>query len=144
MHYNTEDLYFYKKEGSKDKCISDHLSKCAQCSEKAAATDRLSGLFASSLENPPPMRLKISVQSGRRFVPVNFLKPVLAFSLSAMVLFSGAFVLKTLFTDRARQNELPAFIYETYSTIYDYDYYKTNYMDKTEIKLNGGFKNETF
>lgn len=142
MHYKDEDLYFYLKEGGKNPVISAHLAQCAECSSKAERAKKISGLFAAAMENPPPLRSNPAPKAIRSFFPGAFLKPVLAAALSVTVLFSGALLVKKYLGDK--NTAVPAFVYETYSTIYDFDYYKTNYMDNTKIQLAGGAENETF
>jgi hypothetical protein len=144
MHYKDEELYFFLKEGAKDPEVNTHLAQCAECSRKTAYLKILSGLFAASMENPPPLRLRPVSAKSRRLAFSGFLKPVFAVSLSIMIMFSGAILIKKFSMDKETGQEVPAFVYETYSTIYDFDYYKTNYIDKTKINYDGGLQNEAF
>lgn len=144
MHYKDEKLYFSIKEGEKDFQLNAHLAQCAECSEKTAHLRILSGLFAASMENPPPLRLRPVPVKSRGLIFRGFLRPVFAVSLSIMFLFSGAILVNKLILNKEDGQAVPAFVYETYSTIYDFDYYKTNYIDKTKINYAGGLQNETF
>jgi hypothetical protein len=128
------------KDSGKDAAIRAHLAACAKCSEKMEVVKGLSGLFILSLEDPPPMRPLRAAQ--KRPLPAfdRGFKPVFAFTLSIMIVFSGIFLIKHLSLKRDSGSAIPEFVYDTYSTIYDFDYYKTNYIDKTELKLDGGVK----
>ena len=142
MHYKDEDLYFYLKEGGKNQAISAHLAECEECSLKTERAKKITGLFAAAMENPPSLRSNPAPKAAHGFFAGAFLKPVLTAALSITVLFSGALLVKKHLGDK--NTAVPAFVYETYSTIYDFDYYKTNYMDNTKIQLTGGAENETF
>ena len=142
MHYKTEELYIYWKEGGKDPAIASHLASCPDCRENSGKALRISGLFRSAMEEPPPMRAAQTPVKSRNFFPRILMKPAFALTFSLVLFFSGAVVVKKVISDRQRSAAVPAFVYETYSSIYDFDYYTANYIDKTEIKLNGGVQNE--
>jgi hypothetical protein len=144
MHYKTEELYFYLKEGGNDALIKLHLASCAECKKKAAQAAKISDMFRSAMEGAPPLKPAPAMAKKPAAGRAVYLKPAFALSLAALLFCSGALIVKKLFLAKDAEKDVPAFVYETYSTICDFDYYKANYMDKTEMKPTGGKKNETF
>lgn len=142
MHYTDEELYFYSKgdftaESSFE--IAAHLEACTECAKKLQKVSLISSLINGTLLTPPPLSELMSRKRRRSGVsPASLFKnggfaiaATLVIAVSAAVFFGRSSV--------SKEKELD-FVYKTYASIYDYDYFKQNYIDGYDIAFAGGSK----
>jgi ferric-dicitrate binding protein FerR (iron transport regulator) len=133
MHYSDDKLYFYmKKDASESELreIGSHLSACQQCTERLAGLSAMSSLFGSTMLEAPGFDAGRAAPTAAPR-PVSRLRLAAAFALAVVL---ASFLMLGITDSRSDKKENAAkFIYSTYKTLYDYDYYQTNYIDKTDI-----------
>jgi hypothetical protein len=142
MHYTDEELYFYSKgdctaESSFE--IDAHVEACAGCAEKLKKISSISSLINGTLLTPPPLSELMSRKRRRSGVsPASLFKnggfaiaATLVIAVSAAVFFGRSSL--------SKEKELD-FVYKTYASIYDYDYFERNYIDGYIITFSGGTK----
>jgi anti-sigma factor RsiW len=142
MHYNEDALYFYSKGDCSAESffeISVHIEACPRCAEKLKEISSISSLINGTLRTPPPL-VELMSRKRRRFgvSPASLFKSgglaiaaTLVIAVSAAVFFGRSSV--------SKEKELD-FVYKTYALIYNYDYFKQNYIDGYNITFIGGNK----
>jgi hypothetical protein len=142
MHYTTEDLYFRLKEGTITADVTAHLAGCDQCRHALQQAELISDLFLNSIQEPPPLRVSQKETARVQHTFPGFFRPVFAASFCLLAVVSVSLFTARIANDHSSKKNIPSFVYETYNNIYDFDYYKTNYIDKTDVLQNGGLNYE--
>ena len=139
MHYTYGDMYFYSKGDFSPKAgfeMAAHIEACSECSEKLQRISAISSIINSKQNVPPALAELLSRKRARTFFIAPFftgsrfaVAATLVFAVSAALFFGRNHVSKDKEID---------FVYKTYASIYDYDYYNSNYMDDYSITFSGG------
>jgi anti-sigma factor RsiW len=133
MHLKKETLYFYLKNDmppAEKNAVEVHLEACAGCAASMDAILKLRAALSPGLEQPPALDLSMAVKP-RSHAP-SMSRPAFAAGLAAVIVVSGLFVGR-LFIPEDSQKKVSNFVYKTYSTVYDFNYYSRNYLEGTDI-----------
>ncbi len=142
MHYHDDELYFYLKNEeppAKKAEIEKHLQSCPACGEAYKRISAISHAFKSTLAEPPLFNPRLKSAAAAKPAAKFSFKPVFAGAFALVIVFSAVIIINVK-NSSANKEQVSSFVYNTYNTLYDYDYYKENYVDKTNILSLGGVK----
>jgi|SRR5208283_751705 len=134
MHYNEDKLYFYFKDDIdkyQKKAIKEHLKTCAVCRHKLKKVSKISGLFKLTMEKFPGLEARKWPRKSVTNIWRLFLKPATVVLCSIFILFSALFIVHYKFKKESKNKDVYEFVYTTYKTMYDFDYYQEKYLDKS-------------
>ena len=131
-HLGKETLYFYLKDDitrEEKGEITAHLASCPECLKACDSMRSLRLSLKKELIEPPALDLK--PWAGAVTKPFYF-KPAFAAAFAAVLLLSGIFIGGLALSEKNGE-KVSDFVYKTYGTVYDFDYYKRHYMDNTNL-----------
>ncbi len=134
MHYNEDKLYFYFKDDidrDHKKAIKDHLKTCAACRRKLKKVSKISGLFKLTMEKSQGLEPRIWPRKSVANIWRLFLKPATVVLCTIFILFSALFMVHYKLKKESKNKDVYEFVYTTYKTMYDFDYYQEKYLDKS-------------
>jgi anti-sigma factor RsiW len=142
MHYTDEEIYFYSKGDCSAETaleITAHMGACRECAEKLNNISYVSALINGALRTPPPLaELLLRKRRRSEVSPASLFKnagvaiaATLVIAVSTAIFFGRSSI--------SKEKEID-FVFKTYASIYDYNYYEQNYINKYEVTLSGGGK----
>ena len=136
MHCTESELYFYiKKDLSKThlKKIAAHINSCETCRKAVKRITSVSVLMCSSLLEPPAFKPRVPAGKTGTGIIERILNFKFAVALTTAAV-AGVFVFMFMSVNKTDTREdVSSFIYSTYKSVYDFDYYRSSYVDKTDI-----------
>lgn len=136
MHYQEDRLYFYLKGDvsiNEQEQIKSHLDSCPSCRQNLEKVSGISSLFGSTMQEPPALKPYQAPKEAAAHPWFVFKPGFAAVFTTIILLFSGLIVLGLGVQKQQQDKKVSEFVYSTYETVYDFDYYQVNYLDKTEI-----------
>ena len=136
MHYTESELYFYiKKDLNKTRLneITAHINSCKTCMKTVKKITSISVLLGSSLLEPPAFKPRVPAGKAGTDIIKRILNFKFAVALTTAAV-AGVFVFMFMSVNKTGNREdVSSFIYSTYKSMYDFDYYRSSYVDKTDI-----------
>jgi hypothetical protein len=142
MHYTDGDIYFYSKgEYTHEKGfeMAAHIEACGECAEKLRKISAISSIIKGT-PNPPPAMTELLSRKRLRtgFMPAPAFKNT-GFAIAATLLIAVSTAVFFGKNHISKEKEIN-FVYKTYASIYNYDYYEKNYSGLYDITFSGGDK----
>jgi hypothetical protein len=136
MHYKEAELYFYiKKDLDKIRLneITAHVNSCEICRKTLKKITSVSVLLGSSLLAPPAFKPRVPAGKTGTVIIERILNFKFAVALTTAAV-AGVFVFMFMSVNKTdRRENVSSFIYSTYKSVYDFEYYRSSYVDKTDI-----------
>jgi anti-sigma factor RsiW len=111
---------------SEKEAVRAHLAACPECGKVLNELQELRAVLNQPLIEAPAFTFSPAAKVPAPVRRSSIFKPVFAAGLAAVLIVSGVFV-GSLFRAENGEKKVSNFMYKTYSTIYDTDYYTNNY-----------------